>query len=74
MTVRRLIALLEKLNSETPVHIDLNPPAATGMGSGPVKSRGSIDVKEIIQKDTTINPGTNREKKISRIILTSGPA
>ena len=74
MTVRRLISLLEKLESETPVHIDLNPPAAQGMGSGPTKSSGSVDVEQIVQKDTTINPGTNREKKISRIILTTGKA
>ena len=74
MTVKRLISLLEKLQYDTPVHIDLNPPEAQGIGSGPTKSRGSVDVGEIVQKDTTINPGTNREKKISRIILTSGPA
>ena len=74
MTVKRLISLLEKLESDTPVHIDLNPPAAQGMGSGPTKSRGSVDVGEIVQKDTTTNIGTNRERKVSRIILTSGPA
>tara|TARA_R110002051_G_scaffold38021_1_gene81013 strand:- start:20 stop:244 length:225 start_codon:yes stop_codon:yes gene_type:complete len=74
MTVRRLITLLEKLESDTPVHIDLNPPAAQGMGSGPTKSSGSVDVGQIIQKDTTSNPGTRMEKKISRIILTSGKA
>jgi len=74
MTVRRLITLLEKLESDTPVHIDLNPPAAQGMGSGPTKSSGSVDVGQIIQKDTTSNPGTRMEKKVSRIILTSGKA
>jgi len=74
MTVKRLISLLEKLQEDTPVHIDLNPPAAQGMGSGPTKSSGSVDVGQIIQKDTTSNPGTRMEKKVSRIILTSGKA
>jgi hypothetical protein len=74
MTVKRLISLLEKLEEDTPVHIDLNPPAAKGMGSGPTKSSGSVDVGQIIQKDTTSNPGTHMEKKVSRIILTSGKA
>ena len=71
MTARRLISLLEKLEPGTPVHIDLNPAEAQGMGSGPVKARGSIDVEKIILKDTTINPGTNSERKDSRIILTA---
>jgi len=74
MTTKRLISLLEKLDPATPVHIDLNPPGTSGMGSRPVKGRGSIDVGEIIQKDVTINPGTHKEQKTSRIILTSGPA
>ena len=65
---------MEKLQYDTPVHIDLNPPAAKGMGSGPTKSSGSVDVGQIIQKDTTSNPGTHMEKKVSRIILTSGKA
>ena len=71
MTARRLISLLEKLEPSTPVHIDLNPSAAQGMGSGPVKERGSIDIDKIVLKDTTVNPGTNSERKDSRIILTS---
>tara|TARA_R100000963_G_C4604485_1_gene77038 strand:+ start:542 stop:760 length:219 start_codon:yes stop_codon:yes gene_type:complete len=71
MTARRLISLLEKLEPGTPVHIDLNPAAGQGMGSGPAKERGSIDVDKIVLKDTTINPGTNSERKDSRIILTS---
>ena len=74
MTVRRLITLLEKLEADTAVHIDLNPPAATGLGSGPVKDTGSVDITQIVQKDTTINPGTHSERKISRIILTTGKA
>ena len=74
MTVKRLISLWENLESDPPVHIDLNPPAAKGMGSGPTKSSGSVDVGQIIQKDTTSNPGTHMEKKVSRIILTSGKA
>ena len=72
MTVKRLISLLEKLQEDTPVHIDLNPPAARGMGSAPTKSKGSVEIGQIIQKDTTSNPGTHMEKKVSRIILTSG--
>jgi hypothetical protein len=71
MTARRLISLLEKLEQSTPVHIDLNPAAAQGMGSGPVKERGSIDVDKIVLKDVTVNPGTTAARKSSRIILTS---
>ena len=71
MTVRRLISQLEKLEQSTPVHIDLNPAGAQGMGSGPVKERGSVDVDKIVLKDTTVNPGTNAERKNSHIILTS---
>ena len=43
-----------------------------GMGSAPTKSKGSVEIGQIIQKDTTSNPGTHMEKKVSRIILTSG--
>jgi len=67
MTVKRLISLLENLDPATPVHIDLSAP----ISRGGVKS--SVDIETIVQKDTTVNPGTNREQKNSRIILTTNP-
>ena len=68
MTVRRLISLLEKLDSATPVHIDLNAPLSRGA------EKSSVNIEAIVQKDTTVNPGTNREQKNSRIILTTNPS
>ena len=68
MTVKRLISLLEKLDSATPVHIDLNAPLSRGA------EKSSVSVESIVQKDTTVNPGTNREQKNSRIILTTNPS
>jgi len=68
MTVKRLISLLEKLDSATPVHIDLNAPLSRGA------EKSSVNIEAIVQKDTTVNPGTNREQKNSRIILTTNPS
>jgi hypothetical protein len=68
MTVKRLISLLEKLDLSTSVHIDLNAPLSRGA------EKSSVSIEAIVQKDTTVNPGTNREQKNSRIILTTNPS
>ena len=68
MTAKRLISLLEKLDLATPVHIDLNAPLSRGA------EKSSVSIEAIVQKDTTVNPGTNREQKNSRIILTTNPS
>ncbi len=74
MTAKRLISLLEKIEPSTPICIDLNPPKSRGMGSGPISNRGWVDVETIVLKETTKNPNTNRERKDSRIILTTEPS
>ena len=74
MTARRLISLLEKIEPSTPVCLDLNPPKSRGMGSAGVTGRGWVDVETIVLKETTKNPNTNRERKDSRIILTTEPS
>ena len=74
MTARRLISLLEKIEPSTPVCLDLNPPQGRGMGSAGVTSRGWVDIETLVLKETTKNPNTNRERKDSRIILTTEPS
>ena len=68
MTAKRLISLLEKIEPSTPVCLDLNPPKSRGMGSA------GVDVETLVLKETTNNPNTNRERKDSRIILTTEPS
>ena len=74
MTARRLISLLEKIEPDTPVCLDLNPPQGRGMGSAGVTNRGWVDIETLVLKETTKNPNTNRERKDSRIILTTEPS
>ena len=74
MTAKRLISLLEKIEPSTPICIDLNPSTSRGMGSGPVNERDWVDVETLVLKETTNNPNTNRERKDSRIILTTEPS
>jgi len=74
MTAKRLISLLEKIEPSTPVCLDLNPPQGRGMGSAGVTNRGWVDIETIVLKETTKNPNTNRERKDSRIILTTEPS
>ena len=68
MTAKRLISLLEKIEPSTPICIDLNPSKSRG------NNRDWVDVETLVLKETTNNPNTNRERKDSRIILTTEPS
>ena len=68
MTAKRLISLLEKIEPGTPICIDLNPSKSRGC------NRDRVDVETLVLKETTNNPNTNRERKDSRIILTTEPS
>ena len=68
MTAQRLISLLAKIEPGTPVCIDLNPSKSRG------SNRDWVDVETLVLKETTNNPNTPRERKDSRIILTTEPS
>ena len=68
MNVRRLIALLANLDPAIPVYITLAQ-IKTEFSTRRVDTE--FGVESIIQKDVITNPGTDKERKTSQVIISN---